>query len=144
MDRAINIALQLKVASGSAASHKPVVAISANTSTVDLIDDLEPIDDDHDPTTRTRKSSAIHIKVTRDAADDLKKDASDAGRACASIPAVNSCVVGGSAKAEGRSAGESTRPSNVDSVRPMLHNDSYAAGSAASVTGKKKKDFKNS
>ena len=55
--------------------------MSANTSTIDLIDDFIPVDDDHEPTTRSRRSSAIHIKVYRvgiscvlDAMDSAQKD----------------------------------------------------------------------
>jgi len=39
--------------------------VSANTSTIDLVDDFMPVDDDHEPKTRSRRSSAIHIKVYR-------------------------------------------------------------------------------
>lgn len=78
VDRAVNIALQLKVTSvGSVAP----LEVSANTSTIDLIDDFIPVDDDHEPTTRSRRSSAIHIKVYRvgiscvlDAMDSAQKD----------------------------------------------------------------------
>jgi len=62
VDRATNIALQLKVTStGSVAP----LEVSANTSTIDLIDDFIPVDDDHEAKTRSRRSSAIHIKVYR-------------------------------------------------------------------------------
>lgn len=39
--------------------------MSANTSTIDLIDDFIPVDDQHEAKTRSRRSSAIHIKVYR-------------------------------------------------------------------------------
>ncbi|XP_066578448.1 ribonuclease P protein subunit p20 [Amia ocellicauda] len=61
--RAINIALQLRAAS------QGTLEIAANTSTVELVDDLEPDGDCEGEeggaggTTRTRNNSAIHIKV---------------------------------------------------------------------------------
>ena len=64
VDRAINIALQLKAAGSKSGSGNPKVELSANTSTVDLIDDLEPVVDSLEPMTRSRRSSAIHIKVS--------------------------------------------------------------------------------
>ncbi|XP_030636767.1 ribonuclease P protein subunit p20 [Chanos chanos] len=59
INRAINIALQLQAASQGA------LQLAANTSTVELVDDLEPEDPDEagEPLTRTRNNSAIHIKV---------------------------------------------------------------------------------
>ncbi|TRY85276.1 hypothetical protein DNTS_013228 [Danionella cerebrum] len=59
INRAINIALQLQATSQGA------LELAANTSTVELIDDLEPEDPDEagEPLTRTRNNSAIHIKV---------------------------------------------------------------------------------
>lgn len=59
INRAINIALQLQTSSQGA------LQLAANTSTVELIDDLEPDDPDEagEPLTRTRNNSAIHIKV---------------------------------------------------------------------------------
>ncbi|KAI3376567.1 hypothetical protein L3Q82_017016 [Scortum barcoo] len=59
INRAINIALQLQ------ASSQGVLQLAANTSTVELVDDLEPEDPDEagEPMTRTRNNSAIHIKV---------------------------------------------------------------------------------
>ncbi|XP_043924700.1 ribonuclease P protein subunit p20 [Protopterus annectens] len=59
INRAINIALQLQANSFGA------LQIAANTSTVELVDDLEPELDMGDPVTRTRNNSAIHIKVFR-------------------------------------------------------------------------------
>ncbi|XP_072349526.1 ribonuclease P protein subunit p20 isoform X1 [Scyliorhinus torazame] len=55
INRAINIALQLQGGSFGA------LQIAANTSTVELVDDLEL--DEGEPLTRTRNNSAIHIKV---------------------------------------------------------------------------------
>ncbi|KAF7229814.1 ribonuclease P protein subunit p20 [Nothobranchius furzeri] len=59
INRAINIALQLQTSSQGA------LQLAANTSTVELVDDLEPEDPDEagEPMTRTRNNSAIHIKV---------------------------------------------------------------------------------
>lgn len=59
INRAINIALQLQ------ASSQGVLQLAANTSTVELVDDLEPDDPDEarEPMTRTRNNSAIHVKV---------------------------------------------------------------------------------
>lgn len=59
INRAINIALQLQ------ASSQGALQLAANTSTVELVDDLEPEDPDDcgEPMTRTRNNSAIHIKV---------------------------------------------------------------------------------
>uniref|UniRef100_UPI00398F46FB ribonuclease P protein subunit p20 n=1 Tax=Pristiophorus japonicus TaxID=55135 RepID=UPI00398F46FB len=57
INRAINIALQLQAGSFGA------LHIAANTSTVELVDDLEPELDEGEPLTRTRNNSAIHIKV---------------------------------------------------------------------------------
>ncbi|KAJ3584873.1 hypothetical protein NHX12_013596 [Muraenolepis orangiensis] len=59
INRAINIALQLQAGSQGA------LQLAANTSTVELVDDLEPDDPDEagEPMTRTRNNSAIHIKV---------------------------------------------------------------------------------
>lgn len=59
INRAMNIALQLQAFSQGA------LQLAANTSTVELIDDLEPEDPDEagEPLTRTRNNSAIHIKV---------------------------------------------------------------------------------
>lgn len=59
INRAINIALQLQ------ASSQGALQLAANTSTVELVDDLEPedLDEAGEPMTRTRNNSAIHIKV---------------------------------------------------------------------------------
>ncbi|XP_011369918.1 ribonuclease P protein subunit p20 isoform X1 [Pteropus medius] len=59
INRAINIALQLQA--GSFGS----LQVAANTSTVELIDELEPETDTREPLTRTRNNSAIHIRVFR-------------------------------------------------------------------------------
>ncbi|XP_001509607.1 ribonuclease P protein subunit p20 [Ornithorhynchus anatinus] len=57
INRAINIALQLQAGSFGA------LQVAANTSTVELVDELEPEADDREPLTRTRNNSAIHIRV---------------------------------------------------------------------------------
>nr|XP_033797149.1 ribonuclease P protein subunit p20-like [Geotrypetes seraphini] len=57
INRAINVALQLQ------ANSFGTLQIAANTSTVELVDDLEPEVDDEEPASRTRNNSAIHIKV---------------------------------------------------------------------------------
>uniref|UniRef100_A0A8C5LSQ7 Ribonuclease P protein subunit p20 n=1 Tax=Leptobrachium leishanense TaxID=445787 RepID=A0A8C5LSQ7_9ANUR len=58
--RAINLALQLQ------ASGPGPLLISANTSTVELTDDLEPEGgEDMEPGARNRNNSAIHIRVYR-------------------------------------------------------------------------------
>jgi Rpp20 subunit of nuclear RNase MRP and P len=145
VDRAINIALQLKVTSGSAALCKPTVSLSANTSTVDLIDDLEPADDDHEPATRTRKSSAIHIKVSHDNTDNLEKYSSDQGRARMNSSAANTCAVGGTTKAETRQARENQLSISNSNTSNSVQHSGNVSGSKAPMTGKKKpKDFKTS
>ena len=59
INRAINLSLQLQSeAHGS-------LQVAAHTSTVELVDDLEPEDEDGEPTTKTRNNSAIHIRVYR-------------------------------------------------------------------------------
>lgn len=59
VNRAINLALQLKEAGVG------TFEVAAHTSTVELVDDLEPENDDLEPETRTRNNSAIHIHVYR-------------------------------------------------------------------------------
>ncbi|KAM7331791.1 hypothetical protein ACRRTK_008499 [Alexandromys fortis] len=59
INRAINIALQLQA--GSFGS----LQVAANTSTVELVDELEPETDSREPLTRIRNNSAIHIRVFR-------------------------------------------------------------------------------
>ncbi len=59
INRAINLSLQLK-ARGSGS-----LEVSANTSTVELIDDLEPDNDNTEPDIQIRSNSAVHIKVYR-------------------------------------------------------------------------------
>lgn len=43
------------------------VDIAANTSTIELLDDFEPIDDDEEPFSNSRSNSAIHLKISRKA-----------------------------------------------------------------------------
>ena len=59
INRAINLSLQLK------ARGLGTIDVSANTSTVELIDDLEPETDDVEHDTHSRNNSAIHITVFR-------------------------------------------------------------------------------
>ncbi|KAI0237899.1 Ribonuclease P protein subunit p20, partial [Lamellibrachia satsuma] len=58
-NRAVNLALQLKDRSLG------TIDVAINTSTVELVDDLEPQVDDLEPQTQIRNNSAIHIKVFR-------------------------------------------------------------------------------
>ena len=58
-NRAVNLALQLKACSLG------TIDLAVNTSTVELVDDLEPQVDDLDPQTRVRNNSAVHIKLFR-------------------------------------------------------------------------------
>lgn len=41
------------------------LAYEANTSTVDLIDDLHPLNDEEDFSIQKRKNSCLHVKVYR-------------------------------------------------------------------------------
>lgn len=59
IDRAINLALQLK------ASGMGTVELAAHTNTVELVDDVEPLTDDQDADVIFRNNSAIHIRVYR-------------------------------------------------------------------------------
>ncbi|PSN45008.1 Ribonuclease P protein subunit p20 [Blattella germanica] len=57
--RAVNLALQLK------AKHLGTLEVDVNTSTVDIVDDLEPVDDGAEYETQTRQNSSVHIRVFR-------------------------------------------------------------------------------
>ncbi|XP_015115118.1 ribonuclease P protein subunit p20 [Diachasma alloeum] len=59
INRACNLALQLKKNSSG------TLDIDIRTSTVHLIDDLEPLKDELDCEVNTRNNSAIHIRVFR-------------------------------------------------------------------------------
>ncbi|XP_025720227.1 ribonuclease P protein subunit p20-like [Callorhinus ursinus] len=59
INRAISIALQLQV--GSFGS----LQVAANTSTMELVDELEPETDTREPLTCLRNTSAIHIRAFR-------------------------------------------------------------------------------
>ncbi|XP_011297675.1 ribonuclease P protein subunit p20 [Fopius arisanus] len=59
INRACNLALQLKKNSSG------TLDIDTRTSTVHLIDDLEPLKDDVDCEVNSRNNSAIHIRVFR-------------------------------------------------------------------------------
>jgi ribonuclease P/MRP protein subunit RPP20 len=57
INRAVNLALELKNSSVGN------VETETHTSTVELVDDLEPETDEHEPETFMRNNSAVHIKV---------------------------------------------------------------------------------
>ncbi len=57
VNRAINIALQLKALSNGS------LDVSVHTSSVELVDDIEPYSEQHEPEIQTRNNSAVHIKV---------------------------------------------------------------------------------
>ncbi|XP_047121523.1 ribonuclease P protein subunit p20-like isoform X2 [Schistocerca piceifrons] len=57
--RAVNLALQLKE------KFLGTVELSVNTSTVDIVDDLEPLEDHAEYETNTRQNSSVHIRVFR-------------------------------------------------------------------------------
>ncbi|WAR18227.1 POP7-like protein [Mya arenaria] len=59
INRAINLALQLQ------ASGMGGIEINTHTSTVELVDDIEPLNDDRDADVLSRNNSAIHIRVYR-------------------------------------------------------------------------------
>eukprot|EP00128_Syssomonas_multiformis_P002769 Colp12_sorted_trinity150504_noHs@5397 len=59
INRAINLGLQLKE------RYLDTLEVSATTSTVALVDDLEPLKNNVQPKTRVRNNSAIHVKVSR-------------------------------------------------------------------------------
>lgn len=70
IDRAINIALQLK------ATGLGTIEVSATTETVELTDDLVAVDGELEDRTQTRNTSAIHVRVFKvDKIDALKTDA---------------------------------------------------------------------
>ena len=59
VNRALTLALRLKD------HYKGSVDIAVNTSSVELIDDLEPEKDNLEPETNSRINSAVHVKVCR-------------------------------------------------------------------------------
>ncbi|KAF3428865.1 hypothetical protein E2986_08745 [Frieseomelitta varia] len=59
IERACRLALQLKE------NHYNTVELDIKTSTVPIIDDLEPVDDNGDYVTINRNNSAVHIRVFR-------------------------------------------------------------------------------
>lgn len=59
VNRAINLALQLKSAGMGS------VEVAVHTSTVELVDDIEPMSDDKDVDSMSRNNSAVHIRVYR-------------------------------------------------------------------------------
>lgn len=56
-NRAVNLALQLKEKGQGS------LEVATHTSTVELIDDFEPLTDDLEPDTLSRNNSAVHIRV---------------------------------------------------------------------------------
>ncbi|XP_064622640.1 ribonuclease P protein subunit p20-like [Lineus longissimus] len=59
INRAINLALQVQVHYGN------VMEVSTHTSTLELIDDLDPKTEDAEPGVHSRNNSAVHIRVYR-------------------------------------------------------------------------------
>ncbi|XP_070579167.1 ribonuclease P protein subunit p20-like [Ptychodera flava] len=57
INRAINLALQLKTRGMGS------IEVSVSTSSVELIDDLEPNNDDSEADVQIRTNSAVHIRV---------------------------------------------------------------------------------
>ncbi|KAL9956609.1 hypothetical protein ACROYT_G038108 [Oculina patagonica] len=57
INRAINLALQLEQRG------QGTVELSTTTSSVKLVDDFEPEDDDHEGYSKVRTNSAVHIRV---------------------------------------------------------------------------------
>ena len=57
INRAMTLALQLQEKTAGA------MQLAVNTSTVELIDDYEPLSDDLEPESRERNNSAVHIKL---------------------------------------------------------------------------------
>ncbi len=57
VNRAINIALQLKALGNGS------IDVCVHTSSVELVDDIEPCSDTQEPEMQTRNNSAVHIKV---------------------------------------------------------------------------------
>eukprot|EP00731_Ephydatia_muelleri_P028723 Em0020g367a len=66
--RAVNLALQLRE------TCSVPMEISASTSTVDLQDELEPLDDDGDYSMESRRSSSIHIRLYQTTPSTVKSD----------------------------------------------------------------------
>eukprot|EP01137_Pigoraptor_chileana_P030792 Opistho-2@17760 len=59
INRAINLALRLQE------HYKGTVQVSTNTSTIELVDDIEPTDATQLPGEQRRNNSAVHIRVYR-------------------------------------------------------------------------------
>ncbi|XP_015190520.1 PREDICTED: ribonuclease P protein subunit p20 [Polistes dominula] len=59
VERACNLALQLKEI------HYNILELDIKTSTVELMDDIKPHNDDDDGEMKLRRNSAIHIRVFR-------------------------------------------------------------------------------
>ncbi|XP_072030533.1 ribonuclease P protein subunit p20-like [Amphiura filiformis] len=59
INRAMTLALQLQEKSMGS------IQMAVNTSTVELVDDYEPLTDELEPESRERNNSAVHIKLYR-------------------------------------------------------------------------------
>ncbi|CAH0380925.1 unnamed protein product [Bemisia tabaci] len=55
--RTISLALELQ------RTHYDTLEIHVNTSTIDLVDDLEPLNDESEYEVQTRQNSAVHILI---------------------------------------------------------------------------------
>ncbi|VDI74146.1 ribonuclease P/MRP protein subunit RPP20 [Mytilus galloprovincialis] len=68
INRAVNLALEVKKSSiGN-------VETETQTSTVELVDDLEPETDEHEPEIFIRNNSAVHIKVFKVTGTSVEPD----------------------------------------------------------------------
>ncbi|KAK7103543.1 ribonuclease P protein subunit p20-like [Littorina saxatilis] len=67
INRAINLALQLKERGLG------TVEVATHTSTVELVDDLEPETDELEQETQTRHNSAVHIRVYRKEVQEMEQ-----------------------------------------------------------------------
>ena len=130
VDRAINIALQLKATSGLSA-----VTLCTNTSTEDLIDDFEPLDEEHEPVVRSRRCSAVHIKISRAVIADSTKTINSTLEVASRIPVANNNV--DLCRVENRS--------KVDSANKIRARDDQmdVTVQSSTSTGTKKTKLKN-
>lgn len=96
INRAMTLALQLK------SKGLGTLDVAANTSTVELIDDLEPNTDEAEADTQSRNNSAVHIKVF--CVDLLPSELSTALTDEAMNITTSSTGSAGKAKAKGKNA----------------------------------------
>ena len=66
ISRAINIGLQLE------AQYNGALRLDLNTSTLELVDDVQQQSGEGNHTTQTRNNSAVHIKLTLSEPEDIK------------------------------------------------------------------------